>query len=179
MLRAKKCAHSHSQSSPGYSVAKKSLSENCNSGHSCISKQHQHHSSHSAAAAQATAYLTAAAGGAAAAAAAAAAIAASSLGGGGGSNGKDPTLSPGGESSHGGSGRGGDPQRPQPVRSPYEWMKRPSFNTKAPAKEGRTRTKDKYRVVYSDHQRLELEKEFHYSRYITIRHAQLSNSLKY
>lgn len=35
--------------------------------------------------------------------------------------------------------------------------------------EGKTRTKDKYRVVYSDHQRLELEKEFHYSRYITIR----------
>ena len=34
---------------------------------------------------------------------------------------------------------------------------------------GRTRTKDKYRIVYSDHQRLELEKEFHYSRYITIR----------
>ena len=33
----------------------------------------------------------------------------------------------------------------------------------------RTRTKDKYRIVYSDHQRLELEKEFHYSRYITIR----------
>ncbi|CAO2594206.1 Homeobox protein CDX-1 (Fragment), partial [Lemmus lemmus] len=27
----------------------------------------------------------------------------------------------------------------------------------------------KYRVVYTDHQRLELEKEFHYSRYITIR----------
>ena len=24
-------------------------------------------------------------------------------------------------------------------------------------------------MVYSDHQRLELEKEFHYSRYITIR----------
>ncbi|CAG0902288.1 unnamed protein product, partial [Cyprideis torosa] len=34
---------------------------------------------------------------------------------------------------------------------------------------GKTRTKDKYRVVYSDQQRLELEKEFHYSRYITIR----------
>ncbi|TKC34736.1 hypothetical protein EI555_014710, partial [Monodon monoceros] len=33
----------------------------------------------------------------------------------------------------------------------------------------KTRTKDKYRVVYTDHQRLELEKEFHYSRYITIR----------
>ena len=41
---------------------------------------------------------------------------------------------------------------------------------------GRTRTKDKYRVVYSDHQRLELEKEFHYSRYITIRRkAELAN----
>ncbi len=43
---------------------------------------------------------------------------------------------------------------------------------------GRTRTKDKYRVVYSDHQRLELEKEFHYSRYITIRRkAELSQAL--
>lgn len=34
---------------------------------------------------------------------------------------------------------------------------------------GKTRTKDKYRVVYTDHQRLELEKEYHYTRYITIR----------
>lgn len=34
---------------------------------------------------------------------------------------------------------------------------------------GKTRTKDKYRVVYSDHQRLELEKEFRFSKYITIR----------
>lgn len=34
---------------------------------------------------------------------------------------------------------------------------------------GKTRTKEKYRVVYTDHQRLELEKEFHFSRYITIR----------
>lgn len=43
---------------------------------------------------------------------------------------------------------------------------------------GKTRTKDKYRVVYSDHQRLELEKEFHYSRYITIRRkAELAASL--
>uniref|UniRef100_A0A3Q3CS82 Caudal type homeobox 4 n=1 Tax=Haplochromis burtoni TaxID=8153 RepID=A0A3Q3CS82_HAPBU len=33
----------------------------------------------------------------------------------------------------------------------------------------RTRTKEKYRVVYTDHQRLELEKEFHFNRYITIR----------
>ncbi|KAL1428821.1 hypothetical protein MTO96_002540 [Rhipicephalus appendiculatus] len=43
---------------------------------------------------------------------------------------------------------------------------------------GKTRTKDKYRVVYSDHQRLELEKEFHYSRYITIRRkAELASML--
>ncbi|NWS68765.1 CDX2 protein, partial [Crotophaga sulcirostris] len=42
----------------------------------------------------------------------------------------------------------------------------------------KTRTKDKYRVVYTDHQRLELEKEFHYSRYITIRRkAELASNL--
>lgn len=34
---------------------------------------------------------------------------------------------------------------------------------------GKTRTKDKYRVVYTDYQRLELEKEYHTSHYITIR----------
>uniref|UniRef100_A0A3B4AX46 Homeobox domain-containing protein n=1 Tax=Periophthalmus magnuspinnatus TaxID=409849 RepID=A0A3B4AX46_9GOBI len=34
---------------------------------------------------------------------------------------------------------------------------------------GKTRTKDKYRVVYTDHQRLELEKEFQYNKYITMR----------
>uniref|UniRef100_A0A6I8NCP2 Homeobox domain-containing protein n=1 Tax=Ornithorhynchus anatinus TaxID=9258 RepID=A0A6I8NCP2_ORNAN len=34
---------------------------------------------------------------------------------------------------------------------------------------GKTRTREKYRVVYTDRQRLELEKEFHYNRYITIR----------
>ncbi|KAK2112630.1 Homeobox protein CDX-2 [Saguinus oedipus] len=45
-------------------------------------------------------------------------------------------------------------------------------------KEMKTRTKDKYRVVYTDHQRLELEKEFHYSRYITIRRkAELAATL--
>ena len=33
-------------------------------------------------------------------------------------------------------------------------------------------------MVYSDHQRLELEKEFHYSRYITIRRkAELANMI--
>jgi hypothetical protein len=42
-------------------------------------------------------------------------------------------------------------------------MKSYAFST------GKTRTKEKYRVVYTDHQRLELEKEFHCNRYITIR----------
>ncbi|XP_062857058.1 homeobox protein CDX-1a [Trichomycterus rosablanca] len=61
---------------------------------------------------------------------------------------------------------------PHPQLSPLserdhaEWARR----TGLPATTGgKTRTKDKYRVVYSDHQRLELEKEFHFSRYITIR----------
>ncbi|CAD5114132.1 DgyrCDS3277 [Dimorphilus gyrociliatus] len=49
----------------------------------------------------------------------------------------------------------------------YQWIKKQTY-PQAP-QQGKTRTKDKYRVVYSDHQRLELEKEFHYSRYITIR----------
>ncbi|NWI96795.1 CDX4 protein, partial [Pitta sordida] len=49
--------------------------------------------------------------------------------------------------------------------SSYEWMRKT-----APANaSGKTRTKEKYRVVYTDHQRLELEKEFHCNRYITIR----------
>ncbi|KAM4663417.1 homeobox protein CHOX-CAD-like [Discoglossus pictus] len=47
----------------------------------------------------------------------------------------------------------------------YEWMGKTVQSTAT----GKTRTKEKYRVVYTDHQRLELEKEFHYSRYITIR----------
>ncbi|KAM6986652.1 homeobox protein CDX-1b [Aplochiton taeniatus] len=60
-------------------------------------------------------------------------------------------------------------------RNPYDWMRRSA----PPATSGgKTRTKDKYRVVYTDHQRLELEKEFHYSRYITIRRkAELATSL--
>lgn len=58
--------------------------------------------------------------------------------------------------------------RPTPDKSPfYDWMKKPSYpNQPNP---GKTRTKDKYRVVYTDFQRLELEKEYHTSRYITIR----------
>ncbi|XP_018598687.1 homeobox protein CDX-1-like [Scleropages formosus] len=47
----------------------------------------------------------------------------------------------------------------------YQWMRKTAQSTST----GKTRTKDKYRVVYTDHQRLELEKEFHYNRYITIR----------
>ncbi|NXG16635.1 CDX4 protein, partial [Grallaria varia] len=47
----------------------------------------------------------------------------------------------------------------------FEWGRRaPQANAA-----GKTRTKEKYRVVYTDHQRLELEKEFHCNRYITIR----------
>uniref|UniRef100_U5EZN0 Putative caudal n=1 Tax=Corethrella appendiculata TaxID=1370023 RepID=U5EZN0_9DIPT len=57
--------------------------------------------------------------------------------------------------------------RPAQVKSPYEWIKRQSYQNQP--NPGKTRTKDKYRVVYTDQQRLELEKEFHYSRYITIR----------
>ncbi|NXS10024.1 CDX4 protein, partial [Neodrepanis coruscans] len=49
--------------------------------------------------------------------------------------------------------------------SSYEWMRKPGQANTA----GKTRTKEKYRVVYTDHQRLELEKEFHCNRYITIR----------
>uniref|UniRef100_S4R704 Homeobox domain-containing protein n=1 Tax=Petromyzon marinus TaxID=7757 RepID=S4R704_PETMA len=42
----------------------------------------------------------------------------------------------------------------------------------------KTRTKDKYRAVYSDHQRFELEKEFHFNRYINIRRkAEIAASL--
>ncbi|NXA46458.1 CDX1 protein, partial [Nothocercus julius] len=60
-------------------------------------------------------------------------------------------------------------------RTPYEWMRRSIPSTSS---NGKTRTKDKYRVVYTDHQRLELEKEFHYSRYITIRRkAELAAAL--
>lgn len=43
---------------------------------------------------------------------------------------------------------------------------------------GKTRTKDKYRVVYTDKQRLELEREFQSNRYITMRRkAELSMTL--
>uniref|UniRef100_A0A240PN89 Homeobox domain-containing protein n=1 Tax=Anopheles epiroticus TaxID=199890 RepID=A0A240PN89_9DIPT len=67
--------------------------------------------------------------------------------------------------------------RPTPVKSPYEWMKKQSYQSQP--NPGKTRTKDKYRVVYTDQQRLELEKEFHYTRYITIRRkAELAQNLQ-
>ncbi|KAG9491896.1 homeobox protein CDX-2 [Eleutherodactylus coqui] len=60
-------------------------------------------------------------------------------------------------------------------RHHYDWIRKPTTQGNSG---GKTRTKDKYRVVYTDHQRLELEKEFHYSRYITIRRkAELAASL--
>ncbi|KAF7668443.1 hypothetical protein LDENG_00011910 [Lucifuga dentata] len=57
--------------------------------------------------------------------------------------------------------------------------RRRSFESIRPAGTGgKTRTKDKYRVVYTDQQRLELEKEFQFNRYITIRRkAELSLAL--
>ena len=43
---------------------------------------------------------------------------------------------------------------------------------------GKTRTKDKYRIVYSEYQKVELEKEYMYSKYITIqRKAELSRAI--
>ncbi|KAL6098269.1 cdx2 [Pungitius sinensis] len=66
----------------------------------------------------------------------------------------------------------GSPQR----RNHFDWIRRSSAPPSNP--NGKTRTKDKYRVVYTDHQRLELEKEFHYSKYITIRRkAELATTL--
>uniref|UniRef100_A0A8C5TEF0 Homeobox domain-containing protein n=1 Tax=Malurus cyaneus samueli TaxID=2593467 RepID=A0A8C5TEF0_9PASS len=59
-----------------------------------------------------------------------------------------------------------------------EWMRKPAQPPLSSQGKFKTRTKDKYRVVYTDHQRLELEKEFHYSRYITIRRkAELASNL--
>ncbi|XP_043928813.1 homeobox protein CDX-2 [Protopterus annectens] len=74
-----------------------------------------------------------------------------------------------------------EPISPGIRRHPYEWMRKatqPLASSSSCSSSGKTRTKDKYRVVYSDHQRLELEKEFHSSRYITIRRkAELAVSL--
>ncbi|XP_038604270.1 homeobox protein CDX-4-like [Tachyglossus aculeatus] len=62
---------------------------------------------------------------------------------------------------------GADPLPPAGQRhTAYEWMRR---TVQSAAGTGKTRTREKYRVVYTDHQRLELEKEFRCNRYITIR----------
>ncbi|XP_068906318.1 homeotic protein caudal-like isoform X3 [Tenebrio molitor] len=67
--------------------------------------------------------------------------------------------------------------RPPPARSPYEWIKKTSYQSQP--NPGKTRTKDKYRVVYTDFQRIELEKEFTFNnKYITIRRkAELAATL--
>ncbi|XP_072383570.1 uncharacterized protein [Diabrotica undecimpunctata] len=67
--------------------------------------------------------------------------------------------------------------RPTPARSPYEWIKKTSYQSQP--NPGKTRTKDKYRVVYTDHQRIELEKEFTFNnKYITIRRkSELASNL--
>nr|XP_056715750.1 homeobox protein CDX-4-like [Euleptes europaea] len=52
----------------------------------------------------------------------------------------------------------------QKLRS-YDWMRKTGSSNSV----GKTRTKEKYRVVYTEQQRLELEKEFHCNRYITIK----------
>ncbi|XP_019131773.1 homeobox protein CDX-1b [Larimichthys crocea] len=86
--------------------------------------------------------------------------------------GQPPAMLPASLNTSSGQLSPGSPQR----RNPYEWIRRSSAPPTNP--NGKTRTKDKYRVVYTDHQRLELEKEFHYSKYITIRRkAELATSL--
>uniref|UniRef100_UPI0037E97053 homeobox protein CHOX-CAD-like n=1 Tax=Semicossyphus pulcher TaxID=241346 RepID=UPI0037E97053 len=56
--------------------------------------------------------------------------------------------------------------------------RRPQESLRPLVSGGKTRTKDKYRVVYTDQQRLELEKEFQHNRYITMRRkSELSMAL--
>ncbi|XP_068188197.1 homeobox protein CDX-1b [Antennarius striatus] len=87
-------------------------------------------------------------------------------------SGQPPVLMPSSLNSSAGQLSPGSTQR----RNSYEWIRRTSAPPSNP--NGKTRTKDKYRVVYTDHQRLELEKEFHYSKYITIRRkAELATAL--
>ncbi|XP_018555081.1 homeobox protein CHOX-CAD [Lates calcarifer] len=54
-------------------------------------------------------------------------------------------------------------------QDPFNSRRRPHESIRPSVSGGKTRTKDKYRVVYTDHQRLELEKEFQFNRYITMR----------
>ncbi|XP_029702807.1 homeobox protein CDX-1a isoform X1 [Takifugu rubripes] len=60
----------------------------------------------------------------------------------------------------------------------FIFKKRPQESIRPTASAGKTRTKDKYRVVYTDKQRMELEREFQSNRYITMRRkAELSITL--
>ncbi|XP_063989169.1 homeobox protein CHOX-CAD isoform X5 [Diachasmimorpha longicaudata] len=88
-----------------------------------------------------------------------------------------PASPVGNSSSNAPNSASSTPMRPAQLRSPYEWIKRPSYqHSQNP---GKTRTKDKYRVVYSDNQRFELETEFCSSKYITIRRkAELAAKLQ-
>ncbi|KAM7000182.1 homeobox protein CDX-1a isoform 2-T2 [Tautogolabrus adspersus] len=62
-------------------------------------------------------------------------------------------------------------------QDPFSSRRRPQESIRPPVS-GKTRTKDKYRVVYTDQQRLELEKEFQHNRYITMRRkSELSMAL--
>ncbi|XP_075889112.1 homeobox protein CHOX-CAD-like [Nelusetta ayraudi] len=64
------------------------------------------------------------------------------------------------------------------LQDPLSPRRRSQESIKPAASGGKTRTKDKYRVVYTDKQRLELEKEFQYNHYITMRRkSELSAAL--
>ncbi|XP_042348724.1 homeobox protein CDX-1a [Plectropomus leopardus] len=54
-------------------------------------------------------------------------------------------------------------------QDPFSSRRKPQEPIRPSVSGAKTRTKDKYRVVYTDQQRLELEKEFQYNRYITMR----------
>ncbi|XP_055342863.1 homeotic protein caudal-like [Paramacrobiotus metropolitanus] len=62
-----------------------------------------------------------------------------------------------------------------------EWVRKTGYHNthqSAPVS-GKTRTKDKYRVVYSDQQRLELEREFLRQKYISVkRKAEMAKNLQ-
>ncbi|KAM9849765.1 homeobox protein CHOX-CAD-like [Aulostomus maculatus] len=63
-------------------------------------------------------------------------------------------------------------------QDPLSSKRRPHGSFRPSVSGGKTRTKDKYRVVYTDHQRQELENEFQYNRYITMRRkTELSGAL--
>lgn len=76
---------------------------------------------------------------------------------------------------------GGGPFNPYnfiPGQDPFSSRRRPQEAIRPQASGGKTRTKDKYRVVYTDEQRRELEKEFQHNRYITMRRkSELSMAL--